>query len=92
MNKLIFKVLLLSTKGCDSCVTVRNIIKEAISKHSKTIVYEEKDFADIDKKSIKNKIKDFPTIFFMIDNTMVFSRVGTAPVACFLRWFDLHFK
>lgn len=87
------KILLITTIGCEACTIMDGIVKEALTRTSKSIEYECKSYVDVDIK-LRNSLhlRDFPTIVFLIDDTVKFSYVGTMPVTVVLRWIDIHFK
>ena len=86
------KVVLITTKGCEGCVIARNIIKDAIEEHSKVVAFKQKTFEELGKKRLAElRIRDFPAILFYKDEVLVHKHIGTAPLAFFLRWFDIYF-
>ena len=86
------KVILITTKGCEGCAIARKLIKEAIDDHSKTISFEQQTLAEFGRRRLTEmKIKDFPAILFYKDDVLVHKHIGTAPLAFFLRWFDVYF-
>lgn len=88
-----YKILVITTKGCEACEIAINNIKEAISQADADIEIETKDFKEVPKDFIKrNGIKDFPAIFYLTSSIVKFKCIGTYPVAVFLRWIDIHFK
>lgn len=91
--KQINKILIITTEGCSGCNTTRHNIKEAISQVSYNIEIELKDWHDIPRDFIRaQKIKDFPTVLYLINERVVNKSVGTYPTAIYLRWIDIHFK
>ena len=88
-----YKILLITTKGCGACDIMSRLVKEAIVSSKKSIQYVEKDYKDIPKKYLAlNEITDFPTTLFIKDNEVKFKYTGTNPKIVILRWIDVYFK
>lgn len=87
------KILILTTEGCEACGIAKNNINIAILQTSAEIEVETKDWHDVDKDFIKKqRINDFPTVIYFVNNKIVNKAVGTYPSAVYLRWIDIHFK
>ena len=87
------KILILTTEGCDACIIAKYNIELALSQTSVDITLELKDWHEVSKDFIhKNKIKDFPTVLYFIDDKLVNKSIGTYPSAVYLRWIDMYFK
>lgn len=88
------KILLVTTKGCEACTIMENIINQALECTSKDVVFEVKDFKNVDRELLnKFRVKDYPTTFFIINDSVVKHHfIGTMPTAVILRWMDIHFK
>lgn len=87
------KILILATEGCDACIIAKHNVELALAQTSVDITLEFKDFHDVSKDFIiKNRIKDFPTVLYFVNDRVVNKSVGTYPSAVYLRWIDLYFK
>lgn len=87
------KILIITTEGCEACSIAKCNINAAIVQSSIDIDVEDKDWHDINRKFIiTNKIKDFPTVIYFVDDKIVNKTVGTYPSAVYLRWIDIYFK
>lgn len=87
------KILIITTKGCEGCAILSKLIKEAIDTSGINIVFEQKDFTEIDKKFIKqNRVIDFPTTFLIQNKDIKFSFVGTRPAIVIARWIEVILK
>ena len=87
------KILILTTEGCEACVIASNNIEVAILQASVDIEKEVKDWHDEKREVIiANKVKDFPTVLYYVDDKVVKKAVGTYPSAVYLRWIDMFFK
>lgn len=72
------KILLITTKGCEGCRIMRNIITKVIADSKYDIEFIIKDVSEIDKTFFKNNnITDFPTTIFMISDEIKAIFVGT---------------
>lgn len=87
------KILILTTEGCEACDIAQRNVDIAMSQATTEIQIEVKDWHE-EKKDfiIKNKVKDFPTVFYFIDNKLIHKAVGSYPSAVYLRWMDMYFK
>lgn len=87
------KILILITEGCEACDIAQRNVDIAMSQATTEIQIEVKDWHE-EKKDfiIKNKVKDFPTVFYFIDNKLIHKAVGSYPSAVYLRWMDMYFK
>lgn len=87
------KILILTTNGCEACDIAERNVDIAISEAKTEIQVDIKDWREEDRNFIKeNKIKDFPTVLYIIDNNIVHKAVGSYPSAVYLRWIDIYFK
>lgn len=87
------KILLITTKGCAGCTIVKKLIEQAIEGSGIDVSFEQKDFTDLDKKTIKKyRIKDFPTVFLIQNDVVKFSFTGTRPVVVIVQWIRVHLK
>ena len=67
-KRIMNRIMLITTKGCEGCTIARNSIKDAISQTKKSIAFEEIDVNEVNKKFLKTfDIEDFPAILFFYD-------------------------
>ena len=86
------KVLLITTKGCEACRIMDNIIQLALDNYDSQVDYEIKDKDNIDIEFLKEKhIDDFPTTILYQDNRIVFMFVGTKPAEVVRKYMTIHF-
>lgn len=86
------KILVITTKGCEACDIAIQNIKQAVYQSSKDIYVESRDWHDLHRNFIvAHKVKDYPTILYMIDSNVVNKVCGTYPIAVYLRWIDIYF-
>lgn len=87
------KILLIKTKGCESCEIVEHNIKEIIDSNKKyNCVLEVIDKNNCNKVFLKqNKITDFPTVIFYKDDTIKFKFVGNYPIIVIIQWIHNFF-
>lgn len=87
------KILILTTEGCEACDIAQRNVDIAMSQATTEIQIEIKDWHE-EKRDfiIKNKVKDFPTVFYFIDDKLIHKAVGSYPSAVYLRWIDMYFK
>ena len=87
------KILILTTEGCEACSIASCNIESAILQANVDIEKEVKDWHDEKREVIiANKVKDFPTVLYYIDDKVIKKAVGTYPSAVYLRWIDMYFK
>lgn len=87
------KILILTTKGCEACNIAKRNVDIALMQATKEIAIDEKDVSELKKDFIiKNKIKDFPTVLYYVDDKIVNKVVGSYPSAVYLRWIDMYFE
>ena len=87
------KILILTTEGCEACEIAKRNVDVAIVQASQEIEIEVKDWHSVSKDLIvKNKVKDFPTVLYIIDDKVIHKAVGSYPSAVYLRWIDMYFK
>ena len=87
------KILILTTEGCEACNIAQRNVDIAMSQATTEIQIEIKDWHE-EKRDfiIKNKVKDFPTVFYFINGKLIHKAVGSYPSAVYLRWIDMYFK
>lgn len=87
------KILILTTEGCEACDIAQRNVDIAMSQATTEIQIEIKDWHEEKRDFIvKNKVKDFPTVFYFIDEKLIHKAVGSYPSAVYLRWMDIYFK
>ena len=87
------KILILTTEGCEACDIAQRNVDIAMSQATTEIQIEIKDWHEEKRDFIvKNKVKDFPTVFYFIDDKLIHKAVGSYPSAVYLRWIDMYFK
>lgn len=87
------KILIITTKGCEACEIAKRNIEIAIMQASSNITIQTEDWKNISKDFIKrNNIKDYPTVLYMYDDTILNKAIGSFPSAVYLRWIDMYFK
>ena len=89
-----FKILILTTEGCEACDIAKCNVNAAIVQSSNIeITREVKDWHEMDKSFINaNKIKDFPAVLYICDDIVVNKTIGTYPSIVYLRWINMYFK
>jgi hypothetical protein len=88
-----YKIVILTTEGCEACEIAQRNIDIAVSQVSKEIQVKVKDWHEEKRDFIvKHKIKDFPTVIYFVGDCIVNKTVGTYPSAVYLRWIDMYFK
>lgn len=86
------KILLITTKGCEACQVMNNIIERAIYLYGKEVKYEIKDKDEVGIKFLKDKeINDFPTTVFYQNDNIVFITTGTKPSEVLKKEMVIHF-
>ena len=86
------KILLITTKGCEGCRIMDNIIQKALDGYEKQVDYEIKDKDNIDIEFLKkHHINDFPTTILYQNNLIVFITAGTKPADQLRRDMVVHF-
>lgn len=90
MNK--YKIALIKTQGCESCSIMAENIETAVAQTKRDVEVVEYNRRDLPKEYLKQeKIKDFPTTLFMVNDIIKYKAVGSYPSAVVLRWIDIHF-
>lgn len=86
------EVLIITTKGCEACNILKNIMA-AVTKCSKVqFELNLKDVSEVNKLWLKrNKVTDFPTTFLMQNDIIKHSFVGTLPSVVILRYINVLF-
>lgn len=88
-----YKIMLITTKGCEGCTIMRHNTQAAVLKARKEIEFEIKDRVEVGKKFLRTfNINDFPTILLFKDNEFKFKYVGSMPTIVVTRWIDIYFK
>ena len=82
------KIILITTKGCEACEIAKRNLEIAISQCNADMAIETKD-KDFLKK---NGVKDYPTVFYIVDDKVLYKAVSSFPSAVYLRWMDMYFK
>lgn len=86
------KITLITTKGCEGCKIMNNIIQRALDLYEKPVDYEIKDKDNVDIEFLKkHHITDFPTTILYQDDIIVFITTGTKPVEQIKKAMTLHF-
>lgn len=89
----IYKILLITTEGCAACDISKNNIQDAIEHSAVDIVFEVKDYTELPKKFIKeNKIVDYPTALFYVNDNKQNTIVGSYPSSIYLKSINMYFK
>ena len=87
------KILILTTEGCEACEIAKRNVDIAMSQATTEIMIQVDDWHKVSKDFIiKNHIKDFPTVLYIIDDKVIHKAVGSYPSAVYLRWIDMYFK
>ena len=87
------KILILTTEGCEACTIAEANVDIAMSQATTEIMIQVDDWHKVSKDFIiKNHIKDFPTVLYIIDDKVIHKAVGSYPSAVYLRWIDMYFK
>ena len=87
------KILILTTEGCEACEIAKRNVDVAMSQATTEIMIQVDDWHKVSKDLIvKNKVKDFPTVLYIIDDKVIHKAVGSYPSAVYLRWIDMYFK
>lgn len=88
-----YKIVIVTTEGCEACNIAQCNVDVAIVQARQDIEIEVKDWHNIEKDLIvKNKVKDFPTVLYFIDDKVIHKAIGSYPSAVYLRWIDMYFK
>ena len=86
------KVLLITTKGCEACQIMDNIIRRALYLYGKPVEYEIKGRLQVDDNFIReHHIDDYPTTVFYQNDNVVFITTGTKPAEVLTRDMNIHF-
>lgn len=86
------KILILTTEGCEACEIARRNVNIAAMQVSTEIEIEVKDWKEDKEFTKKQKVSDFPTVFYFVNDCIVNKAVGTYPSPVYLRWIDMYFK
>jgi len=87
-----YKILLITTSRCEACNIAKSHIIDALKGYN-DISLEIKDRKEVDRYFLKeNKVKDFPTTIYMIDNKVVSKSCGTYPMIVYKHWIKLYFR
>lgn len=83
------KILIVIVPHCENCYIIQKNLNKALSLISKSIAVETKDYDTIDKNWLKtHRVRDFPTVFLIRDNQVVFKFTGTRPAIVIARYID----
>lgn len=92
MERTVNKVFIITTKGCEACNVLNNIMSEVIKASKVSFEFVTKDVSEVDKTWLKqNKVKDFPTTFLIQNDSIRHSFVGTLPFIVILRYINVLF-
>lgn len=87
------KVLLITTKGCEACNIVKDLIQKALKIYGKEVEYEVKDKDEVDKKFLSTyHVTDFPSTLLIENDMVVFNFSGTRPAIIIARFMSVHFS
>lgn len=88
-----YKIVIVTTEGCEACNIAEDNITAAVAQSSVDIDIILKDFHEFNSKEQKlYKLRDYPTVLYFNDDTLVYTSVGTYPVPVYIRWIDMYFK
>ena len=88
-----YKIVIVTTKGCEACNIAENNITAAVAQSSVDVDIIIKDFHEFNSKEQNlYKLRDYPTVLYFADDTLVYSSVGTYPVQVYIRWIYMYFK
>ena len=88
-----YKIVIITTEGCEACEIAKRNVDIAMSQATTEIMIQVNDWHKVSKDLIvKNKVKDFPTVLYIIDDKVIHKAVGSYPSAVYLRWIDMYFK
>ena len=83
-KRIMNRIMLITTKGCEGCTIARNSIKDAISQTKKSISCEEIDVNEVNKKFLKTfDIEDFPAILFFKDKKLKYGAYAERALKAF---------
>lgn len=86
------KILVITTEGCEACNIANNNVDIAILQTRIDIEKDTKDFSLVSRTLLMaQKIEDFPTVLYFINDKVVHKAIGTYPSAVYLRWIDMYF-
>ena len=86
------KLLLITTKGCEACQIMDNIIRRALYLYGKPVEYEIKSRLQVDDNFIReHHIDDYPTVVLYQDDIVVFITTGTKPAEALKKDMVIHF-
>lgn len=87
------KILLITTDGCYACQIMHSMIKEALENTRVKVEYERKNAKEVSLQYLRhNKIKDFPTVQYIKDDSIKLQTTGTYPSVVVNRYIDVHLK
>lgn len=87
------KIVIVTTEGCEACNIAEDNITAAVAQSSIDVDVIAKDFHEFNRQEQKQyKLKDYPTVLYFVDDTLVYTSVGTYPVPVYIRWIDMYFK
>lgn len=88
------KIYLATTKGCEACRIMKNILEKVHDDNLYTFSIEVKDFTEIPSWIATDvPLNDFPTIIFIEDNVIKYHFTGTKSVKVLQKLIkDLNFN
>lgn len=86
-------ILLITTKGCEGCSIMNNVILKSLDQLTTNIKYVTTDVTECDKKLLmEHKVTDFPTTLFFRNGIFVDKFVGTKSVFKTILTLTKHFN
>lgn len=87
-----YKIVILTTFGCEGCNIAIENVRKAIKQCSKPITLEIKTREDVGRKYLKyHDITDFPAILFCVNDRIKYKVYGSKHPNMIIRWIDLYF-
>ena len=88
-----YKIVIVTTEGCEACNIVEDNITAAVAQSSVDVDIIVKDFHEFNSNEQKlYKLRDYPTVLYFANDTLVYTSIGTYPVPVYIRWIDMYFK
>ena len=88
-----YKIVIVTTEGCEACNIAEDNITASVAQSSVDVDIIVKDFHKFNSKEQKlYKLRDYPTVLYFANDTLVYNSVGTYPVPVYIRWIDMYFK
>lgn len=86
-----FKILVIVTSNCEACNIAKSHVLSAAEPY-KNISVSIKNRKEVDNVFLReNRIKDFPTVLYIIDNKVVSKSCGTYPTVVYTHWIKMYF-